>query len=83
MNYGTVSISPMRGGTFITNFGEEERPAYEEALRRHGDPQLVIRGPSASWPFEGGGSLHDLAARRRELGSFWRVFDAVKAERAA
>ena len=81
-----ASERPENGGTFITNFSEEMRPVYEAAIKRHGDPMLVIREwvqppHRRSVMGQTGGSLHDLTAQRRELGPFWRIFEAIRDER--
>lgn len=73
------SHRPENGGTFITNFGEDDRAIYEAAVKEYGDPNLVIREP-ISFPAINSGSLHDLTAKRRELGPFWEVFYRLKGE---
>ena len=71
------------GGTFVTNFSLDQREIYEEAIKRHADPLLVIEErPCPPCPQEYGHALHwrnnDV---KWDLSPFWRVFDAVRAER--
>jgi hypothetical protein len=68
------------GGTGVTNFTEDMRPVYVEAVKRHGDPDIRVHEKSFGAGNENyGGSLHN-HGKRKDLSPFWDVFDAVKKE---
>lgn len=71
MNYGTIRWEDhfSCGGTGITKFSANDLPLYVEALKRHGDDDLFLVG-------------HELHIKNgiRELGPFWKIFEAVKEE---
>ena len=71
------------GGSFITNLSGMHIAAAEEAVRRFGDDNLVVK-PTAEPPVppEYGASLHFFGIMDKEKGlsSFWKVFDAVLSE---
>ncbi len=66
---------------FVTNFREEERPAYTEAVRRWGNPCLYVEEKSEGRGLEWyGGSLWFNEGERQDLTEFWRVFEKVRDE---
>jgi hypothetical protein len=75
-----------RGGTGITNFRIEQRPVYEEALKRHGVDEFTIGEPMRSLVGQDL-SRTCLALRSKRLGrfpesisDFWGVLEKVRAE---
>lgn len=70
-----------RGGTGITNFGKEERPIYEEAIKRHGDPKITIHDAplQVKNPPLNRCSLHREGGFR-DLSEFWEVYRTVQKE---
>ena len=74
------------GGTAVTNFPPKDRPIYEEAIKRYGDPNIQIKDtPFGYHYFEGDFSLHNFGPSFIDggegLGQFWRIFEQVKEER--
>jgi hypothetical protein len=70
--------------SLLTNFRVEERPIYEEAIRRFGDNSLVILQEAFTTngrPLQGCNSLH--CFDHKELGPFWEIFQQVKKETSA
>jgi hypothetical protein len=70
-----------KGGTGVTNFGVEERPLYEAAIKEYGKPYLVIHDE----PMEGPAlpdslSLHNVRGKRGDLSDFWEIFWRLRAE---
>lgn len=81
----------MSGGTGITNFRSDKFPIYREAVRRYGDPNLVIVDEAfPPGPGSYGGSLHDLRFRASpvyslynypsffDLSAFWELFYQIE-----
>lgn len=74
------------GGSGVTNFDVKQFPLYEEAVRRFGNPLLVVSQhpmPVHGRYYDSMGSLHWLGLQRRDLSDFWQIFEAVKKEIAA
>jgi hypothetical protein len=72
------------GGTGVTNFQPDRLPIFREAVRRYGDPTLIVLDeamPPA--PKNYGGSLHCVAMRwsgMLDLSPFWCVYEEVANE---
>ena len=65
---------------FLTNFSEQYRPIYLEAVKRYGSNYFVVQDdPEYPMSHGEGGSLLYLGPSK-DLSDFWRVFDAVEAE---
>jgi hypothetical protein len=66
----------------LTNFRPDQRPAYEEAIRRSGATYLYIGEEITKygWP----ASKYECALRingpRHDLSEFWRIFEEVEKE---
>lgn len=67
------------GGTGVTNFTEDRRAVYVEAVRRHGDPDLWVAPHAFGSGNEGyGGSLH--CKVNKPLSDYWRTHEQVAKE---
>lgn len=70
----------MNGGTGLTNFQEDRRAVYIEAVKRHGDQNFVVHEKSFPPAPDGyGGSLHRLD-QSVNASEFWLVYYEVEAE---
>lgn len=68
------------GGTGVTNFTEDMRPVYVEAVKRYGDKRLRVHAKSFGKGNQNyGGSLHN-HGERKDLSDFWDIFDKVRTE---
>jgi hypothetical protein len=78
----TINRHWCEGGTALTNFAEDMRPVYTEAVKRYGDPTFIVEAQSTpAAPYNYGGSLHWLGAGpNANASAFWAVFDQVKQE---
>jgi hypothetical protein len=83
MNMGDFWPAPAEhwtnGGTGVTNFSEDMRACYVEAVRRHGDPNVRVHAKSFGANKDYGGSLHNHGTRK-DLSDFWDTFYKVKKE---
>lgn len=74
----------MYGGTGITNFSADQLEHYKEAIRIHGDKDIVvILEPMTYTGYEGLYSLHHLKYPKKQsrdfsMDSFWKVFNSIR-----
>lgn len=74
-----------QGGTAITNFGIEQRPIYEVALKFYGKDDLVIGAPMPSMYghdlFAPCLALHSTTAGQfpEGISDFWAIFTPIRA----
>ena len=70
---------------FLTNFREQERAVYAEAIKQWGGDCLYIAEQSEGRGLElyGGALWLKEGERIRDLSDFWRVFERVRDEMRA
>lgn len=80
-----ISKHCLEGGTWVTNLTEEEMLIMQEAVRKYGDPRLLVHAQRHGSHWLPGGSLHYLGDEPKggswqdaDWGpSFWRVVERL------
>jgi len=67
------------GGTFLTNFRNDEWGVYQKTIQSCGDKDFVLTYASPPMSADDGGSLHYLG-KLRDVGHFWKIFNRIRNE---